>query len=239
MQPLVQISFVDAARKALLLFRLSFKSTFIYAFFVALLNQLITLGLLATFSFDGTNLSITSPKLFGLYLVVLFLVMLIGNCFILNKQNGILLGRPFSFRESIILILSRLPGVLASGIAFTLCSMIGMGLHIIPGVFFITCFYVYLPSLLFAHKRAFEAWRYSFSLIRKHFLATLALVLLSLILLWTPPLIANLLGASSLNDSSAYFGLEITGMVLLTAFALLLTNGLNLVWFYLLHKNKQ
>lgn len=239
MEPLVKISFIDAAKKAALLFRLSFKSTFIYAFMVALINELITFGLLNTFSFDGTNLNIISPALFGMYIALLFLDILIGNCFILIKQNGILMKQELSFKAALQVVLSRFPGILASGIAFTFFSMIGMGLHILPGIVFITCFYVYLPGLLFAHKRAFESWRYSFSLIRKHFFSTLGLVLLSLILLWTPPMIADLVGAGSFNNSNAYFGLEVTGMVLLTAFVLLLTNAMNLVWFYLLHKNKQ
>lgn len=239
MEPLVKISFVDAAQKAVFLFRMSFKSTFIYAFMVALINQLITFGLLNTFSFDGTNLSITSPQLFGLYLILLFLDILIGNCFILIKQNGVLMKNTLNFKAALSVVLARFPGILTSGIAFTFFSMLGMGLHIVPGVLFMTCFYVYLPGLLFAHKRAFESWRYSFSLIRKHFLSTLALVLLSLILLWIPPLVADLLGGVALNNSNAYFGLEVTGMVLLTSFVLLLINAMNLVWFYLLHKNKQ
>lgn len=239
MEPLMKISFIDAAKKAIFLFRLSFKSTFIYAFMIALINELITFGLLNTFNFDGTNLNVTNPFLFGVYLALLFLDILIGNCFILVKQNGVLTKDTLKFKEALQVILARFPGILTSGIAFTFLTMLGMGFHIVPGVIFITCFYVYLPSLLFAHKRAFESWRYSFSLIRKHFLATLGMVLLSLILLWTPPLIADVLGGAFLNDSNSYFGLEVTGMVLVTALVLLLTNALNLIWFYLLHKNKQ
>ncbi len=239
MEPLAKISFLDAAQKAVFLFRLSFKTTFIYAFMVSLINELITFGLLGTFSFDGVNLNISSPYLFGLYLALLFLDILIGNCFILIKQNGVLTKEVVNFKATLHVLLSRFPGILSSGIAFTVLSMIGMGLHIVPGILFITCFYVYLPGLLFAHKRAFESWRYSFSLIRKHFLSTLGLVLLSLILLWTPPLIADFLGNAFFNNSNAYFGLEVTGIILVTAFVLLLTNAMNLVWFYLLHKNKQ
>lgn len=239
MEPLAKISFIDAAKKAVFLFRMSFKSTFVYAFMIALLNELITFGLLNTFNFDGVTLNVTSPYLFGLYILLLFLDILFGNCFILVKLNGVLTKEPVNFKTVLQTILFRFPGIFISGIAFTFFSMIGMGLHILPGILFITCFYVYLPSLLFAHKRAFESWRYSFSLIRKHFLSTLGLVLLSLILLWTPPLIADLLGGDIFNNSSSYFGLEVTGMVLVTAFVLLLTNAMNLVWFYLLHKNKQ
>lgn len=239
MEPLIKISFIDAAKKALFLFRLSFKSTFVYAFMVALLNELITFGLMNTFTFQDNALNVTSPYLFGFYLALLFLDILIGNCFILIKQNGVLMKEELKFKAALQVVLARFPGILASGIAFTFLTMLGMGFHILPGILFMTCFYVYLPSLLFAHKRAFESWRYSFSLIRKHFLSTLGIVLLSLILLWTTPLIADLLGGAFLDNSNSYFGLEVTGMVLLTAFVLLLTNAMNLIWFYLLHKNKQ
>ena len=241
MQPLVKISFVDAVKRALLLFKLSFKSTFVYAFMVALINELVTFGLMGTFTFDGANLSVTSPYLFALYLALLFLDILLGNCFILIKQNRILINEELPFKGVLQILLARLPGIFISGIAFTLCFMVGVALFVVPGILFMTCFYVYLPGLLFAHKRAFESWRYSFSLIRKHFLASMSLVLLSLILMRILAKIADLLGGGgfSFDNSSAYFGLEVTGMVLLTAFALLLTNGMNLVWFYMLHKNKQ
>ncbi len=238
MQPLIQISFVDAFKKALLLFRMCFKSTFVYAFFVALINELVTFGLTNTFNFNGTTLEVSSYPLLGLYLILLFLNMLIGNCFILVKQNAILMSSEFKFKQALQFILARFPGIFVSGIAFSLFFSVGIALFVVPGILFMACFYVYLPSLLFAHKRAFEAWRYSFSLIRKHFVSTLALVLLSLIIMRVLAYMASFFDGFSFG-SNAYFGLEITGMVLLTAFALLLTNGMNLVWFYLLHKNKQ
>ena len=239
MQPLINISFIDAAKKALLLFRMSFKSTFVYAFMVALINELLTFGLMTTFTFNGVTLDVLSPPFFVMYLFLLFLTILIGNCFILIKQNGILMKEEPCFKSALSIILARFPGIVLSGVAFTMCFMVGLALFVVPGILFMTCFYVYLPSLLFAHKRAFESWRYSFSLIRKHYLSTMGIVLLSLIIMRVLARIADLLGSTPFDGSNAYFGLEVTGMVLLTAFALLLTNAMNLVWFYLLHKNKQ
>lgn len=233
-----KLNFFEAFNKALQLVRLSFRGTFVYAFVIALLNQLLTLGFINTFSLSEDKIVIGTPSLFALYLLLMFLEMLVGNCFILIRQNATIHGKKINFKQTLFPILDRLPGIFVSGIAFSILSILGMGLHVVPGVLFITCFYVYLPSLIFAHKKAFESWRYSFSLIKKHFFSTLALVLMSLILLWIPPAIAEFLG-NAFSDSNTYFGVEITGMILLTALILLLMNAMNIVWFYLLHKNKQ
>ena len=240
------LSFFEAFNKALQLVRMSFRGTFVYAFVIALLNQLLTMGFINTFSLNNDKITITTPSLFVLYLFLMFVEMLLGNCFILVRQNAFALMDPnaptpypkLSFKKTLAPILDRLPGIFVSGIAFSILSILGMGFHVVPGILFITCFYVYLPSLIFAHKKAFESWRYSFSLIKQHFFSTLSLVLMSLILLWIPPAIAEFLG-NAFSDSNTYFGVEITGMILITALILLLMNAMNLVWFYLLLQRKQ
>ncbi len=238
-QPALHINFLDAIRKACSLVSLSFRCTFIYAFIAALINQLLAFGLNNTFSITDSKISISDPVLFITYLGLLFLEMLFGNCFILVRQNAILANhQKLSFKQTLQPILDRFPGIFLSGLAFSLCSIVGMGLHLVPGLIFLTFFYVYLPSLIFAHKKAFEAWKYSFSLTKKHFFSTLGLVLTSLILLWIPPSVIGLLG-DNFNDSNTYFGLEITGMILLVSLIILMMNALNLIWFYLLHQNKQ
>ncbi len=239
MEPLAKISFSDVLKKAIFLFRFSFKSTFIYAFVVSLINQLLILGSASTYSMDGSKLEIYSVYGFSLYLFLIFVNLLIGNCFILIKQNGILIKDAMGFKATLQVVLSRFPGILLSGMAFILLSFTGIALYLVPGILFITCFYVYLPSLLFAHKRAFESWRYSFSLVRKHFLSTLALAILSLIIIWSSRLFMGSLNKVFFNDSSAFFGLDVTGMILLNALLSLFLNAMNLIWFYLLHKNKQ
>jgi hypothetical protein len=237
-QAMVKVNFFDAIKKALLLVRLSFRGTFIYAFIVSLINQLLAFGINSTCTIDGDKISINSPSLFILYLGLLFLAMLFGNSFILVCQNALLAKKPLSFKLALQAILDRFPAILLSGIAFWLLAFMGMGLYLLPGILILTLFYVYLPSLIFAHKKAFESWSYSFSLIKKHFFSTMGLVLISLILLWIPRSIIAALG-DNFNDSNTYFGLEITGMILLVALILLLMNALNLIWFYLLHQNKQ
>ncbi len=237
-QPSTPIHFFDALTKAVALVRLSFRGTFMYAFVVSLINQLLAFGIYNTCSIDGDKISITNPSLFALYLGLLFFEMLFGNCFILVRQNAILANKKLNFKQTLQPILERFPGILVSGIAFSFLSIMGMGLHIVPGIIVLTLFYVYLPSLIFAHKKAFESWAYSFSLIKKHFFSTLGLVFISLSLLWIPSSILNALG-DNFNDSNTYFGLQITGMILLVALILLLMNAINLIWFYLLHQNKQ
>ena len=237
-QPTIKINFFDAIKKAILLVRLSFRGTFIYAFAVSLINQLLAFGINNTFTLDASKVTITQPSLFILYLGLLFLEMLFGNCFVLIRQNAILAKKKLNFKQTLQPILDRFPAILVSGLAFTFLSVMGMGLHLIPGIIVLTLFYVYLPSLIFAHKKAFESWVYSFSLIKKHFFSTLGLVLTSLILLWIPPTVIGILG-DNFTDSNTYFGLEITGMILLVSLILLLMNALNLIWFYLLHQNKQ
>ena len=237
-QPTVKISFLDAIKKAILLVRLSFRGTFIYAFIVSLINQLLAFGINSTCTLDGDKLSIADPSLFILYFALIFLVMLFGNSFILVCQNTLLAGKKLSFKQALQPILDRFPAIFISGFTFWLLTFMGVGLYLLPGIIILTLFYVYLPSLLFAHKKAFESWSYSFSLVKKHFFSTLGLVLFSFILLWIPPSITNALG-SNFTDSNTYFGLEITGMVLLVSIILLLMNALNLIWFYLLHQNKQ
>lgn len=236
--PTIKLSYFDTVCKALQLVKMSFRGAFIYAFCMSLINQLISLDFVNTFALTDDKITLTRPVLFGVYLFLMFATILFGNSLILVRQNAILHHQQFGFMETMRPILNRLPGIFVSGIAFTLLSIVGMGLHIIPGVLFMTCFYLYLPSLIFAHKKAFEAWRYSFSLIKKQFFSTLALVLTSLILLWIPPAVASLLGGV-LNSGNTYFGLEITGMILLISLILLLMNAMNIVWFYLLHQNKQ
>jgi hypothetical protein len=234
----VKINFFDALKKGLALVSFSFRGTFIYAFVISLINQLLAFGIGSAYSIDGDKISINAPSLFILYFGLLFLNMLFGNCLILIRQNAILANKKLTLKQTVQPILERFPGILGSGLAFFLLSMMGMGLYLIPGLLFLTLFYLYLPSLIFAHKKAFESWAYSLSLIKKHFFSTLGLVLVSLILLWVPRMIINSLG-NSFSESNTYFGLEVTGMVLLVALTLLLMNALNLIWFYLLHQNKQ
>lgn len=236
-EPTIKLTCFETLHKALKLVKLSFRGTFIYAFFISLINQLLTLGFVNTVSLSEDKMSVTSPFLFSFYLLLMFSSILLGNCFILVRQNAVLYHQKIGFKEAYQPILNRLPAIFLSGSAFWILTILGMGIHVLPGILFMTCFYLYLPSLIFAHKRAFESWKYSFSLIKRRFFSTLSLVFISLILLWTPPLIAQLLG-KTFSTSDTYFGLEITGMILVTSLLLLLMNAMTLIWFYLLHKSK-
>lgn len=232
------LHYFDAMKNALLLFKTSFRSSFTYAFLISLINQLLSIGFINTFNYSSDRVIITSPWIFTLYVVCFFVEMLLGNAFILIRQNAVLTSQKISFSDTLQPILTRLPAILLSGLLVTTFSIIGMGLYVVPGLIFMTCFYLFLPSILFAHKKAFEAWGYSFNLVKKHFFSTLALILTSSVLLCIPPLIANL-GNFPLSNSNTYFGLEITLMILLSSLILLLMNAMNIVWFYLLHKKKQ
>lgn len=217
------------------LYRNSLRQVFLLAFITALLNQLLSLYFLNTFILDSEHINLNSPAGFGLSLFFMLFVILFGNSLILVRQNALLKQETISLSTAFHRVLQRFPGIFASGIIFALFSIIGIALYVIPGLIFMTFFYVYLPSLLFAHKKAFESWMFSFHLTKPHFLATMGVVLINLILLWIPPELTAALSTYFNNDGSVY-GIEVTIIVFVIALILPMTNAITLAWFYKLQE---
>ena len=217
------------------LYRVCFRRVFVIAFATALLNQLLSLYFINTFSFGGQDISVIAPFGFGVSLFFMLFVMLFGNSLMLVKQNSYLRQESLSFKETFQRVLLRFPGILISGIIFAFVGLVGIALYVLPGLIFMTLFCVYLPALLFAHKKAFESWKFSFKLVKPHFFSSMGIVLLNLILLWIPPELMGVLSSMISADGSLY-GVEITLIVIVIAFILPLTNALMLTWFYKLQE---
>lgn len=226
---------LDTLNQAAHIYRISFRQVFILAFITALLNQLLSLYFLNTFILQNENINLNSPFGFGLSLFLMLFVILFGNSLILVRQNAILKQEKLPIKEVFHRVLQRFPGILVSGIIFALASLVGIALYIIPGLIFMTLFCVYLPSLLFAHKKAFESWKFSFNLVKHHFLGSFGIVLINLVLLWIPPELTELLTIYFNTDGSVY-GLEVTGIVFVIALILPLANAITLCWFYKLQE---
>lgn len=230
-------SILETLEHAAKLYRISFKKIFIIAFITALLNQLLSLYFINTFIFSNENISLNSPAGFGLSLFLMLFVVLFGNSLILVKQNSFIKQEQLALKDVFQRVLQRFPGVLASGIIYALLSFIGIALYIIPGLIFMTLFCVYLPSLLFAHKKAFESWMFSFKLVKPHMLTSFGIVLINLILLWIPPELTEVITNYISSDGSLY-GLEVTAIVFVIALILPMTNAITLMWFYKLQEPK-
>ncbi len=226
---------LETLNTAAYLYKKSFRQVFLLAFITALLNQLLSLYFLNTFIFDSEHINLNSPTGFGLSLFLMLFVILFGNSLILVRQNALLKQETISVSTAFNRVLQRFPGIFASGIIFALFSIVGIALYVLPGLVFMTFFYVYLPSLLFAHKKAFESWMFSYRLIKPHFLATLGIVLINLILLWIPPELTEVLSMYFNNDGSVY-GIEVTIIVFAIALILPMTNAITLSWFYKLQE---
>ena len=226
---------LETLNTAAKLYTASFRQVFLLAFITALLNQLLSLYFLNTFIFDSEHINLNSPTGFGLSLFFMLFVILFGNSLILVRQNALLKQEKITLGIAFHRVLQRFPGIFASGIIFALFSIVGIALYVLPGLIFMTLFYVYLPSLLFAHKKAFESWMFSFHLIKPHFLASAGIVLINLILLWIPPELTEALSIYFNNDGSLY-GIEVTGIVLVIALILPMTNAITLTWFYKLQE---
>lgn len=231
------LSILETLEHAAKLYRVSFKKIFIIAFITALLNQLLSLYFINTFIFSNENISLNSPAGFGLSLFLMLFVVLFGNSLILVKQNSFIKQEQLSLKTLFQRVLQRFPGVLASGIIYALVSIIGIALYIIPGLIFMTLFCVYLPALLFAHKKAFESWIFSFKLVKPHLLASFGIVLINLILLWIPPELTEII-TNYINTDGSLYGLEVTAIVFVIALILPMTNAITLMWFYKLQENK-
>ena len=217
------------------IYRISFKRVFIAAFVTALLNQLLGLYFINTFSFSEGSINVSMPIGLGISLFLMLFVMLFGNSLILVWQNSCLRNESLSLAAAFKRVLQRFPGILLSGIIFAFLGLIGIALYILPGLIFMTFFCIYLPSLLFAHKKAFESWMFSFNLVKRHFFSSLGIVLINLILLWIPPELMEIL-SNIINVDGSLYGLEITVIVIVIAFILPMTNALILAWFYKLQE---
>jgi hypothetical protein len=226
---------LETLNQAAHLYRATFRQVFVIAFITALLNQLLSLYFLNTFILQNENINLNSPWGFGLSLFLMLFVILFGNSLILVRQNAHLKQEPLEIKGVFQRVLQRFPGILVSGIIFAFLSLLGLALYIIPGLIFMTLFCVYLPSLLFAHKKAFESWIFSFRLIKPHFLGSFGIVLINLILLWIPPELTELLGFYFNSDGSLY-GLEVTVIVFVIALILPMANAITLAWFYKLQQ---
>lgn len=224
--------------QAFRLYRVTFRQLFIYAFITALLNQLLSLYFLNTFILQNESINLNSPFGFGLSLFLMLFVILFGNSLILVRQNAYLKQEALVTKEVFRRVLQRFPGILVSGIIYAFVSIVGIAFYIIPGLIFMTLFCIYLPALLFAHKKAFESWMFSFNLIKHHFLASFAIVLINLILLWIPPELTELL-TLYLNSDGSLYGLEVTAIVFVIALLLPLTNAIILCWFYKIQEPSQ
>lgn len=226
---------VTTLNQAAHLYRTTFRQVFIIAFITALLNQLLSLYFLNTFILQNENINLNSPWGFGLSLFLMLFVILFGNSLILVRQNAHLKQEPLELKSVFQRVLQRFPGILVSGIIYAFLSLLGLAFYIIPGLIFMTLFCVYLPSLLFAHKKAFESWMFSLKLIKPHFLSSFGIVLINLILLWIPPELTELISYYFNSDGSLY-GLEVTAIVFVIAVLLPMTNAIILTWFYKLQE---
>jgi hypothetical protein len=222
--------------QGLYLYQKTFRQVFIFAFITALLNQVLSLYFLNTFVLQSQSINLNSPWGFGLSLFLMLFVILFGNSLILVRQNAYLKQERLAAKTMFQRVLQRFPGILVSGIIFAFLSLIGIALYILPGLIFMTFFCVYLPALLFAHKKAFESWIFSFKLVKPHFLGSLGIILINLILLWIPPELTELLTYYFNADGSLY-GLEVTAIVFVIAVILPLTNAIILTWFYKLQES--
>ena len=229
---LTEFHLTPTIKKAFLLYRASLKPCFWIAFVYSIFNQLLSLALPHQLHFDGTALTVKSPALLVGIFVLTLLLFVIATAMIMLKQQQILFQTkaPHLMQQ----LLPKLPILILASIIVYFFTLAGYLLYILPGLAVATCFYFYLPSILFADQKALGSLKYSFQLIKPHVWTVLGLVLFNLVVISAPiALIAILFHATA----GHIFGIKEALTILLQALLLPLATGVILTAFH--QTNKQ
>lgn len=219
-----------------LLYRASIRSCFWLAFVYALASQLMSVCSQHWIVISDERIAIQNVFALFLTLLVGIMVMTLVAAVIMVRQNTTLfhskLPQPGRY------VLKKLPILLVASVIFNFAVSAGLLLYVIPGIVAMLLLYFYMPAILFENKGVFNAFYYSFQLVRQSFFNVLGIVLLNFLILRMPVFLIHVIFNYTVPDHtlSGAFGLEEVLIILVQAVVLPLTIALTLTAFYYLRE---